>query len=32
MHEPLTAATSNWRLSGLLMICAGKKFSDIFEM
>jgi len=30
--QQLTAPTSNWRLSGLLKICAGIKFSDIFEM
>lgn len=31
MHEPVTAPTSNWRFSGLLKICAGRKFSDILE-
>ena len=29
--DRITAPTSNWRFSGLLKICAGIKFSDIFE-
>ncbi len=29
---PITAPTGNWRFSGLLKICAERKFSDIFGM
>ncbi len=31
LWPPITAPTSNWRFSCLLKICAGIKFSDIFE-